>query len=119
MAPAVALIVPIFVLCQGARLLGTPQGIIFAHTTFTLPLVIWLMRSFFEDLPVERGGAAKVDGSTAFGAFRRVALPLSMNGIVASAILSLLFSWNEFLFALIISGPQPKTVPTRVPSFIG
>ena len=119
MAPAVALIVPIFVLFQGARLLGTPQGIIFAHTTFTLPLVIWLMRSFFEDLPVELEEAAKVDGATAFGAFRRVALPLSVNGIVASAILSLVFSWNEFLFALIISGPATKTVPIGVASFIG
>jgi len=68
---------------------------------------------------VELEEAAKVDGSTAFGAFRRVALPLSMNGIVASAILSLLFSWNEFLFALIISGPQTKTVPIGVASFIG
>lgn len=119
MAPAVALIVPIFVLFRAASLYATPQGIIFAHTTFTLPLVIWLMRSFFEDLPLELEEAARVDGATAFGAFRRVALPLSVNGIVASAILSLLFSWNEFLFALILSGPQSKTVPVGVASFIG
>jgi multiple sugar transport system permease protein len=119
MAPAVALVVPVFVLFNQLSLLGTVQAIILAHTTFTLPLVIWMMRSFFEELPAELEEAAKVDGASTFGAFRRVALPLAMNGVVAAAVLCVLFSWNEFLFALILSGPATKTVPIGVASFIG
>ena len=119
MAPAVALVVPIFVLFQLARLQGSVQAIVLAHTTFTLPLVIWMMRSFFEELPDELEEAAKVDGASTFGAFWRVALPLAMNGVVAVAVLCVLFSWNEFLFALILSGPTTKTVPIGVASFIG
>jgi multiple sugar transport system permease protein len=119
MAPAVALVVPVFVLFNLFSLLGTIEAIILAHTTFTLPLVIWMMRSFFEELPHELEEAAKVDGASTFGAFWRVALPLAMNGVVAAAVLCVLFSWNEFLFALILSGPGSKTVPIGVASFIG
>jgi len=108
MVPAVALVVPMFVLFQQAHLTGS-----------YLPIVIWMMRSFFEDLPPELEEAALVDGSSRFGAFVRVALPLASPGMAATAVLCLLFSWNEFLFALVLSGSSTKTVPIGVSSFIG
>jgi multiple sugar transport system permease protein len=119
MVPAVALVVPIFVIFEKASLLGTYWALIAAHTTFNLPIVIWMMRSFFEDLPIELEEAALVDGCGQFGAFRRIALPLSSPGVAATAVLCLLFSWNEFLFALVLSGQKTETVPIGVSSFIG
>jgi multiple sugar transport system permease protein len=119
MVPAVALVVPMFVIFQQAHLTGSYLALILAHTSFNLPIVIWMMRSFFEDLPLELEEAAMVDGSSRLGAFLRVALPLASPGIAATAVLCLLFSWNEFLFALVLSGSDTKTVPIGVSSFIG
>jgi multiple sugar transport system permease protein len=119
MVPAVALVVPMFVLFQQLHLTGSFLALILAHTSFNLPIVIWMMRSFFEDLPVELEEAAQVDGSGRLGAFLRIALPLSSPGIAATAVLCVLFSWNEFLFALVLSGTATKTVPIGVSSFIG
>jgi multiple sugar transport system permease protein len=119
MVPAVALVVPMFVIFQQLHLTGSYLALILAHTSFNLPIVIWMMRSFFEDLPPELEEAAMVDGSSRFGAFGRVALPLASPGMAATAVLCLLFSWNEFLFALVLSGSGTKTVPIGVSSFIG
>ncbi len=119
MAPAVALVVPIFVIFDRLQLLGTYWALILADTTFNLPIVAWMMRSFFEDLPPELEEAAEVDGTSRFGAFWRVALPLVAPGLAASAVLCLLFSWNEFLFALVLSNSQTQTVPIGVAGFIG
>lgn len=119
MVPAVALVVPMFVIFQQLHLTGSFLALILAHTSFNLPIVIWMMRSFFEDLPIELEEAAQVDGSNRVGAFLRVALPLSTPGIAATAVLCILFSWNEFLFALVLSGSNTKTVPIGVSSFIG
>jgi multiple sugar transport system permease protein len=119
MVPAVALVVPMFVLFQKLNLLGTYPALVLAHTTFNLPIVVWMMRSFFEDLPGELEEAALVDGCGRWGAFQRIALPLAGPGLAATAILCLLFSWNEFLFALVLSGQDTQTVPVGVASFIG
>src|SRR5690242_1652581 len=77
------------------------------------------MRGFFEEVPVELEEAAVVDGTSRFGAFTRVALPLVTPGLAASAVLCLLFSWNEFLFALVLSNSQTQTVPIGVAGFVG
>jgi multiple sugar transport system permease protein len=119
MVPAVALVVPMFVLFGKLDLLGTYTALILAHTTFNLPIVIWMMRSFFEELPPDLEEAALVDGTGRLGAFVRIAVPLTSPGLAASAILCLLFSWNEFLFALVLSGRHTQTVPIGVASFIG
>ena len=119
MVPAVALIVPMFVVFDKLSLLGTYWALIAAHTTFCLPIVVWLMRSFFEDLPRELEESALVDGNGPFGAFARISLPLTAPGLGAAAILCLIFSWNEFLFALVLSGIHTETVPLGVASFVG
>jgi multiple sugar transport system permease protein len=119
MVPAVALVVPMFVLFDQLHLTGTYAALILAHTTFNLPIVIWMMRSFFEELPPELEEAALVDGAGRFGAFWRVAVPLASPGMAATAVLCVIFSWNEFLFALVLSGQNTETVPVGVSSFIG
>lgn len=119
MVPAVALVVPMFVLFNQLHLTGTYFALILAHTTFNLPIVIWMMRSFFEELPPELEEAALVDGASRFGAFWRIAVPLASPGMAATAVLCVIFSWNEFLFALVLSGQDTQTVPIGVSSFIG
>jgi multiple sugar transport system permease protein len=76
-----------------------------------LPFAVWFLRSFFEDIPTELEEAAKVDGLSNFGAFRQVILPLAMPGIVAALILTLIFSWNDFIFASIFGQQAAKTLP--------
>jgi len=119
MVPAIVLVVPMYALFHQAGLIGTYWALILAHTAFNLPLVIWMMRSFFEDLPRSLDEAARVDGAGTVGTFLRIALPLSAPGLTACGILCMLFSWNEFLFALVLSGEHTATVPIGVSSFIG
>lgn len=119
MVPAFVLVVPMFTIFLNLHSINTYWALIAAHTTFTLPLVIWMLRSFFEDVPIELEEAARVDGATQLGAFIRIALPLTAPGLSATGILCLLFSWNEFLFALVLSGPDTRTMPIGVSSFIG
>ena len=84
-----------------------------------LPITIWVMIGFFEDLPTELREAALIDGCTDYGAFWRVAVPLVKPGIVATAILSFIFSWNNFLFSVIMAGRNTRTLPIAVFNMIG
>jgi multiple sugar transport system permease protein len=81
-------------------------------------MIIWVMIAFFEDVPVELEEAALVDGLTRVGAFLRIAVPLVAPGVVTATILSFIYSWNQFLFSLILAGPNTKTVPVAVFNFI-
>ena len=119
MVPATVLIVPMFVIFSKLHLINRYPSLLIAHTTFDLPLVVWLMRSFFADIPRELEEAAMTDGARRLTAFWRVVLPLTAPGLTATSILCLLFSWNEFLFALVLSGPETRTMPVGVSSFIG
>jgi multiple sugar transport system permease protein len=119
MVPAVVLVVPIYVIFVKTHLIGSYWAMTLADTTFNLPLVIWLMRSFFAEVPEELESAAQIDGCSPAGVFRRVALPLSLPGLVATAILCLIFSWNEYLFALTLSSQSTQTVPVGVAGFVG
>ena len=119
MAPPVALLIPYFIFFQRLRMIDTYPAIIVMHLTTNLVLVMWLMKGFFSDVPDEIGEAALVDGCTYWGAFLRIALPLARGGIAASAILSLMFSWNELMFALTLTGTTTKTAPVGIMNFIG
>lgn len=119
MVPAVALVVPMFVVLQKSGLKNTYFGLILTHTSFALPLVIWMMHSFFQELPRELEEAAIVDGASRWLAFLLVALPLTLPGLAVTAVLVIFFSWNEFLFALVLTGPSTQTVPIGVSAFIG
>jgi multiple sugar transport system permease protein len=118
MAPAVVLALPLYVIFARTRLLGTYFAPIIAHITFTLPFVIWLMRSFFEDIPKEIDAAAMTDGYSRAGAFFYAVLPLVKSGIVAVTLFSIIFSWNEFLYGLILTSDATRPVASQIPSLI-
>lgn len=105
-------------LFKNIGLLNTYIAIILTHVIITLPVVIWLMIGFFEDLPKELEEAGQIDGCSVFGGFRRIALPLVKPGTVATAILCLIFSWNNFIFSVILAGRDTKPLPVAVYSFL-
>jgi multiple sugar transport system permease protein len=119
MAPPVAVLIPYFIVFQKLHMVDTYPAIIIMHLSVNLVLAIWLMRGFFADIPEEINEAALVDGCTYWGAFFRINLPLAIGGIAATTILSFMFSWNELMFALTLSGTTVKTAPVGVFNFIG
>lgn len=119
MLPPIAVLVPLYALFNKAGLVNTRFGLVAAYTTFSLPLVVWIMRGFFEDLPQELEEAARVDGATRAGAFLRVALPLARPGLVTAAILSLLLAWNDFLFAAVLTSNSTQTLPVLLAGYAG
>jgi multiple sugar transport system permease protein len=119
MFPPVASALPLFLIFKQFQWLDKHIALIVANTIFNLPFVIWLLKGFFEDLPVELEEAALIDGATQFGAFRMVALPLVTPGLVATALFSFIFTWNEFMFALLLTRRDVRTLTVIVPSLVG
>ena len=118
MFPPIAAAIPIFLILRSLNLVDTHVGMIIAYTTFNLPFVVWMMRGFIENLPPELEEAAMVDGRSRLRAFLDVTLPLLKPSIVAIAIFCIIFSWNEFLFALILTTRVAKTMPVSITEFI-
>jgi len=114
MIPGLSLLVPWFIFFRMLNLTDTYLAIILAHLIVTLPLTIWVMISFFESIPPELEDAALIDGCSLYGIFYRIALPLVKPGIVVVSILSFIFSWNIFIFAVILSGPRTRILPVAV-----
>ena len=118
MTPFVSYLLPWYIIFRYLNLIDTYTALTITHLIITLPMVIWLMISFFESVPIELEDAAKIDGCSGLQSFLIIVLPLVRNGIATSAIISFIFSWNQFLFSLILSGPRTKTVPVAVYNFI-
>lgn len=116
--PAISLLVPWFIMFSNFGLVGTYTALILSHLLITLPMTIWLMIGFFEDIPRELDDAALIDGCGRFESFVKISLPLVKPGIAASAILSFIFSWNNFLFSLVLAGQDTRPLPVAVFSFI-
>jgi multiple sugar transport system permease protein len=116
--PAISLLVPWFIMFSYLGLIGTYTVLILSHLLITLPMTIWLMIGFFEDIPKELDEAALIDGCNLFTSFIWVSLPLVKPGIAASAILSFIFSWNNFLFSLVLAGQDTRPLPVAIFSFI-
>ncbi len=114
MTPALSYLIPWFLLFQQIGLANTYQALILTHLIIGLPLVIWIMLGFFEDVHPELEDAARIDGCTRFGGFLRVAMPLTLPGIVVSGILAFIFSWNNFIFAVVLAGPRLQTLPVAI-----
>jgi multiple sugar transport system permease protein len=119
MFPPVASALPLFLVFRALHLLDTHLALIVANTIFNLPFVVWLLKGFFEDLPADLEEAAVIDGTTIFGAFRRIALPLVAPGVVVTALFSFIFTWNEFMFALLFTRSDVRTLTIIVPSLVG
>ncbi len=119
MVPTIVFMLPLFVTYQQLDLIDTHIGLILSHLILTLPLIIWIMISFYEDVPIEIEDQAKVDGCNELGVFLRIALPLSLPGMVVTTILAFVTSWNNFIFVLILGGSNTTTLPLAVFSFMG
>jgi multiple sugar transport system permease protein len=116
-APPVAFIVPVYLMVQKAGLLDSHLALILIYTAFNLSFVTWIMRGFFVEIPIEVEEAALVDGYTPWQIFWRIAVPLVRPGLATTAILSAIFSWNEFLFALILTQSKAATIPVYLAGF--
>ena len=103
MTPPIVTVIPIYLLFSYLNLLDTKTALVIAYTTFNLPFVVWMMKSYLADIPKDLEESAMVDGDTHLGAFWRVVLPLAKPGLAATAIFCLIQSWNELLFALILT----------------
>jgi multiple sugar transport system permease protein len=103
MFPAIVTAVPLFLMMRDLRLLNTKASLIIVYTAFNLPFVVWMMRGFFAEVPRDLEEAALVDGESRLGALVRVVLPLVSPGLAATAVFCLIVSWNEFLFALVLT----------------
>ena len=118
MYPAIATAIPVYLVMRSLKLIDTLAAMIIMNTSFNLPLVIWLMMGFFEQVPYELEESAMLDGSGFMHRFFKVILPITKPGLVASAILTFTATWNEFLFAVILSINKAKTLPVVIAGFI-
>jgi multiple sugar transport system permease protein len=119
MFPIVLIIIPLFVLMRNFGLLDTFLGIILGHSTFAIPFSIWMLTSYMNAIPPELDEAARIDGASRLQTLRLVILPVVMPGIVTTGIYIFVTSWNEYLFAMMLSGQNVRTVTVALQLFIG
>jgi ABC-type glycerol-3-phosphate transport system permease component len=120
MFPQISIVSPLYLLLRELGLLNTFPGLVLPYLTFAMPLTIWLLVGFFRQLPIELEEAALVDGAGRARILRDIVLPISWPGLATTAILTFLYSWNEFLFALSFTlGPERYTVPVAIALFRG
>ena len=112
--PPVAVVIPIYVLFQNLGLLDTRTALVITYTAVNLPIVVWLMRDYFNTIPLELDESAKIDGASNFRILRSILLPLSIPGLVATFLLVFVFAWNEYLLALFLSSANAQTMPLTV-----
>ncbi len=116
--PAITFLVPWYILFMKVNLVGSYTSLILAHLLIALPLIIWIMVPYFESMPRELEQAAWVDGCSKIGTFARIILPLSAPGVLTASLLAFIFSWNNFIFALVLCSNRTSTIPTAVFNFI-
>jgi multiple sugar transport system permease protein len=114
MTPALSYLIPLFLLFQFTGLIGTIWALAITHLVITVPIIVWIMIGYFENIPKELEDAALVDGATSWQSFVHIALPLARPGIVVGAILSFIFSWNNFIFSVVLAGKNTRTLPSAV-----
>jgi multiple sugar transport system permease protein len=118
MTPGLSYLIPLFLLFQWLGLMGTLLPQILIHLVITVPIVIYIMISYFETTPMELEEAAIIDGATRWQVFRHVALPIAKPGIAVSFILAVIFSWNNFAFGIVLAGRETRTLPVAVYNMI-
>jgi multiple sugar transport system permease protein len=112
--PGLSYLIPLFLMFQWLGMIGTLTPLVITHLVITVPIVVWVMIGFFEGLPGELEEAALVDGATIWQAFIHVAMPLARPGIMVAMILSFIFSWNNFIFGVVLAGRTTRTLPVAV-----
>ncbi|MFL5196504.1 MAG: carbohydrate ABC transporter permease [Microvirga sp.] len=116
--PGLSYLIPLFLLFQWLGLLGTLWPQIIIHLVVTVPIVIWIMIGYFETTPIELEEAARIDGATRWQVFRHVALPVAKPGLAVAFILAVIFSWNNFVFGIVLAGRETRTLPVAVYNMI-
>ena len=112
--PNLSYLIPLFIMFQFIGITGTLYPLVITHLVITVPIVVWVMIGFFETLQPDLEEAALIDGCTLWQSFRHIALPLSRPGIVVAAILAFIFSWNNFIFGVVLAGRETRTLPVAV-----
>ncbi|MDB4896295.1 MAG: sugar transporter permease [Firmicutes bacterium] len=116
--PGITFLIPWFILFTRLHMVDTLPALVLAHMLVTMPFIVWVMVPFFEAIPGDLIEAARVDGCTEQYAFARIVLPISGPGIITGSILAFVFSWNNFMFAVILTGAHTKTLPVAIFNFI-
>jgi len=120
MIPEVSLILPLFILASSLQLINKPILLIVTYLSFALPYAIWMMAAFFQTVPVELEEAARLDGCSRLGILFRIVMPISVPGLISTAMFTFLLAWDEFFYALIFTSTlASKTVPVAIAEFIG
>jgi multiple sugar transport system permease protein len=117
-APGISYLVPWFIIFSSLNMVGSYTALILSHLTVGLPLIVWIMIGFFEDVPQELEDAAFIDGANRFEIFLKVALPIVRPGIATAAILSFIQSWNTFMYSVVLSDSETRTLPVAVFGFL-
>ncbi|HWL67728.1 MAG TPA: carbohydrate ABC transporter permease [Geminicoccus sp.] len=118
MTPGLSYLIPLFLLFQWLGLMGTLLPQIIIHLVITVPIIIWIMIGYFETTPLELEEAAVIDGASRWQVFRHVALPIAKPGITVAFILAVIFSWNNFVFGIVLAGRETRTLPVAVYNMI-
>ncbi len=116
MLPPIALVIPIFLLAKFIGLWDSRVGLIIAYLSFNLPYTVWILIGFFQSIPIEIEEAAMIDGCSRFTAFVRVIAPIALPGLLSAGVFNFILNWNEFLFALILTGRDTRTLPVAIAS---
>jgi multiple sugar transport system permease protein len=120
MIPEVSLILPLFIIASSLQLINKPIVLVITYMSFALPYAIWMMAAFFQTVPVELEEAARLDGCTRLGILFRVVMPISVPGLVSTAMFVFLLAWDEFFYALIFTSTlASKTAPVAIAEFVG
>jgi multiple sugar transport system permease protein len=120
MVPEVSLIIPLFIIASSLELINKPIVLIIAYLSFALPYAIWMMAAFFQTVPVELEEAARLDGCSRLGILWRVVMPISVPGLISTAMFVFLVAWDEFFYALIFTSTlAAKTIPVAIAEFVG
>jgi len=119
MLPPILVIIPIFLMFRIAGLSGSYWGIILLYATFNLPFSVWMMKSFFDELSTDVEDAARLDGASEWKVFFKICIPQLKAGLAATAVFAMILTWNEFLFALLLTGSDTRTVPVAMSQSMG
>ncbi|MEZ5666951.1 MAG: carbohydrate ABC transporter permease [Alphaproteobacteria bacterium] len=119
MIPPIVIVFPIFLLFVEFDMVDSYGGLILLYTAFNLPYVVWMMRGYIQDIPLELEESALVDGCTRWQVFVRVVWPMVRGGLFATAVFTFVFAWNEFIFALVLSRSEITTFPVQVTHYFG
>lgn len=118
MVPGITFLLPLFIMFRTVGMVDTYSSLILSHLLVGLPFIVWVMVPFFESIPNDLMEAARVDGCSVFATFVRIILPISLPGVVTGGILSFIFSWNNFMFSVVLASNKTKTVPVAIFNFI-